>query len=142
MGKYLNPRSKRLLVALGALAVALLAFAGSAGATGKAIVAGPGATVITVDWQTVSKTATVENLWVQVTGATVGKVNSCGTGMSIWYYDANWVKRNVYQARDYCTWGPVWSYWTPTIAAHRGSCVQATYRMDMTWRNATTFCVS
>jgi hypothetical protein len=131
---------KRLAALVAIAAAAALTVAAPASATGRAVVAGPGATAITVDWQTVSKSSTVENLWVQVTGATVGKVNSCGTGMSIWYYDQNWVKRNVYQARDYCLWGPVWSYWTPTIAVRRGSCVQATYRMDGTWRNATTFC--
>lgn len=116
--------------------------AAPASATGRAYVPGPSATAIQIDWQTVSRTATVENLWVQVSGMTAARVNQCGTGMSVWYYDANWAKRNIYQARDYCLWGPAFSYWTPTFAAHRGSCVQVTYRMDMTWRNGTTFCIS
>lgn len=114
----------------------------AANATGRAYVPGPGGTVVQIDWQTVSRTSTVENLWVQVSGATAARGNQCGTGMSVWYYDANWVKRNIYQARDYCTWGPVFSFWTPTFAAHRGSCVQVTYRMDLVWRNGTTFCIS
>jgi hypothetical protein len=133
--------ARRSAIALVLAGLATLALAGSASATGKAVVAGPGATAITVDWQTVARTRTTESLWVQVTGATAGKVNSCGTGMSIWYNDARGTRRNLYQARDYCLWGPVWSYWTPTFAARRGTCVQATYRMDMVWRNATTFCI-
>ena len=121
-------RHVRKLLGIAGLSISLagvggVATAESAEATGRGIVAGPSFTAIQVDWQTVSKTATVENLWVQVTGTTLGRTNQCGTGMSIWYYDANWVRRNIYQARDYCTWGPVFSFWTPTFSAKRGSCV-------------------
>ena len=123
--------------------VGVLTNASPAGATGRAYVAGPSASAVQIDWQTVTKTSSYEALWVQVSVAQPAwKANSCGTGISIWYWDVNWNRRNSYQARDYCTWGPVWSMWTPTLYVKRGTCVQVTYRQDYQWNNGTTFCTS
>lgn len=121
----------------------VISAASPAAATGKAIVpgAGSGLTVITVDWITVARSNTTETLWIQLAAVTAGKVNTCGTGLSVWYNDANGVRRNLYQADDRCIWGPAWSRWTPNFTAKRGTCVEVTYRMDGNWRTAKTFCI-
>jgi hypothetical protein len=125
-----------LLLCLGALA----GFSPLAHASGgPSITWGPGASVNVTWWYTAKKTSTTETLYVEGHGQTGSAVNSCNYGMSVWYNDAAGRRRNIYQARNGCTFGPQWWYTTPYFTAKRGTTVQVTYRWDGTWYPGHTF---
>ena len=114
--------------------------AAPANASGLGYSPGPGASYNTTNWSTISKSSTTETIQVSGGGTTVGKVNSCRYGVSIWYTDRNGVRRNVYAANDGCSWGPVWGFTgLPYIYAKRGTTVQVTYRWEGAWYSGLTF---